>query len=94
MVSYDNQTRECRFDPTWFKNASTEAVSRVIWKSFAKKGKKVAPGTLLGTVVWNDGSRAKLKAPTGCRGTIEATNRRIEYDRLHKKPAQSAFRLM
>jgi len=79
-----------RFVVPWFASRSLAAV-KVSWN--IKGGETVSPGDELAVLTWDDGTTEELKAPTGCQGTVEATNRRIEFVRLGKRPSQWALRL-
>ena len=92
ILTHDSTTREARFVPAHFDEPSGEFVEIIRWD--VKKGSSVRRGTLLGRIFWSDGTFEKMKPPSGCSGVIAATNRRIDYERLHRSPAQIAFRLL
>ncbi|MFW6067313.1 MAG: hypothetical protein ACOC97_03175 [Myxococcota bacterium] len=91
MWYYDSRDDIVWFDRARFASAPDD-VAMVRWARDAKHGKRVRPGTELARLIWMDGSEEPLRAPSGCHGTIDATNRRIVYERLGATK-QFAFRL-
>ncbi len=89
-VTYNSVIREAHFVPSHFDDPQA-FVEIIRWE--VKGGSRIRAGTLLGNIFWSDGTFEELKSPQGCSGEIAATNRRIRYERLHRPPAQIAFRL-
>jgi len=92
MVIYDPINRELRTVPDFFvaRNSSMELLS---WRKGIKGGVKIKENTELADIFWDDGKKNVLKAPTGCAGIIQSTNRRILYENLHIPPSQWLLRL-
>ena len=92
MVTYDPINRELRTVPDFFaaRNSSIELLS---WRKGIKKGTEIKENTELADIYWDDGTKDVLKAPTGCAGIIESTNRRIKYEILHIPQPQWLLRL-
>ena len=91
-LTYESKNREVYFVIDYFKQKPAAAV-RVSWKGGIGRDATVAVGDVLATLKWSDGTEEELKAPGGCNGTIEATNRQIRYDLLTRAPSQWAARL-
>jgi hypothetical protein len=92
MLSFDGVNREVRFVPRYF-NDEPANVLVVSWEIGMKAGAVISSGTKLATIKWDDGDQTMMHAPTGANGTVKATNRRIEYESLHRSPAQIALTL-
>lgn len=86
---FDSENRELRFVSPWFA-AQPSAANTIAWS--VKNGSNVAGGDVIGTLSWDNGTQEPLIAPAGCSGTVEASNRRIDYALLDKRPAQWAIR--
>ena len=93
MLSYDAVNREVSFVPSYF-NAAAASVLVVSWKIGIRSGAVIAAGTMLATIKWDDGTETVMQAPAGANGTVQATNRRILYERLHRPPSQRALTLV
>ena len=83
LVVWDADNRELRTNRVEIAGRD-HAVRRVSWEPGIRAGAVVAPGDLLATMRWDLGPPEPLNAPPGCAGVIEATNRRIDYERLHR----------
>jgi len=92
MLTFSTATHEASFLPSYFK-AAAGSVQKIRWADGIKNGAVIRQGTKLATIVWDDGSEIVMTPPPGCSGTIQATNRRITYETLHRSPAQLALRL-
>ena len=91
-LTYESKNREVYFVIDYFKKKPAAPV-RVSWKGGISRDATVAVGDVLATLKWSDGSEEELKAPGGCNGMIETTNRQIQYALLTRAPAQWAVRL-
>ncbi len=91
-LTYESKNREVYFVIDYFKQKPAAAV-RVSWKGGIGRDTTVVVGDVLATLKWSDGTEEELKAPGGCNGMIEATNRQIKYALLTRAPAQWAARL-
>ena len=92
MLSFDDGTREVSFIPSYFE-AAPAGVLVVSWEPGIKSGALIGEGTKLATIKWDDGTQTSMNAPQGAEGTVQATNRRILYERLDRPPAQTALTL-
>ena len=90
--TYESKNREVYFVIDYFKQNPAAAV-RVSWKEGIGRDATISVGDVLATLAWSDGTVQDLKAPGGCNGVIEATNRQFKYERLTRPPAQWAVRL-
>jgi hypothetical protein len=93
MFSFDAGNKTLMFHPQFFAD-HPEAVVQVKWREGIRSGATIRVGSLLGIVIFNDGSRLFMKIPAGVSGTIAATNRAITYELLSVPPAQFALRLI
>lgn len=87
---FDRQNLELRFVAKYFAEVGVDGIT---WRDGIKSGARIAQGDVLADLYWADGITEALSAPTGCDGVIDATNRRIEFDTLGKRPSQWALRL-
>lgn len=93
MFSFDLGNKTLMFATAFFA-ARGEPVLQVRWATEIKQGALVQANTVLGFVLFNDGSRLIMTNPAEASGVIAATNRRIVYEELGVAPGQFAFRLI
>ena len=93
MLSFDAVSREVSFVPSYFR-AAAATVLVVSWEDGIKSGALIAGGAKLATIKWDDGTETTMSAPAGANGIVQATNRRILYERLHRPPSQKALTLV
>lgn len=83
-VSYDPQNRELRSVRFYFFDKD-EAVLQIRWKDGVKAGAHIQTNEILFTIVWEFSADQDVKAPAGCNGIVQRTNRRISYDELDEQ---------
>lgn len=83
-VSYDSTNRELRTVRKYFA-AKDAAVLQIKWKEGIRKDARIKPGRILAHIIWDGLPAEPVRAPAGCEGTIESTNRRIRYEFLHRR---------
>ena len=87
LVTYDRDTRELRSVPNSFEARGREVLS-VVWRPGIDAGARIAPGTELADIQWDDNSREPITAPNRCSGKIDSVNRDITFENLPFEPSQ------
>lgn len=82
---YDPINRELRTVPSFFNNG--KAYAGFVRARGVGVGAQVAPGQVLGSLYWIDGTTLPLVVPDGCHGEIESFGHVNEY-RIHRRPSQ------
>jgi hypothetical protein len=84
-VVYEAANRELKTRKDYFAQIHKSVIG-IEWAEGIVVGVEIKPGQLLAEIVWDDGSKTPIKAPSKCRGRIELINGQIEYEWLHKEP--------
>jgi hypothetical protein len=54
------------------------------WENGIDVGAEIRSGQLLAQIVWDDGTKTPILAPSECTGRIDWKNGQIAYEWLHK----------
>ena len=88
-VSFDKLNRELRTVRFYFRNKQ-ESVLKIHWAAGISRGTTIEAGDLLAKIEWRKSGFEDIRAPRGCAGTVERTNRNITAIKLKKE----SFRLL
>ena len=80
-VVYDTANQELRTVRFYFKEQN-DIVLSFKWESDIKAGATVQPGQKLAELRWESQEPTAIIAPPGCNGTVEKSNRRIDFEKL------------
>lgn len=84
-VVYEAANRELKTRKDYFAQIQKPVIG-IEWAEGVEVGAEIKPGHLLAEIVWDDGSKTPMNAPSKCTGRIEWKNGQIEYEWLHKEP--------
>jgi hypothetical protein len=84
-VVYETANRELKTRKDYFAQIHKSVIGIELAEGIGV-GAEIKPGQLLAEIVWDDGSKTPIKAPSKCKGKIDLINGQIEYEWLHKEP--------
>jgi hypothetical protein len=82
-VVYEAMNRELRTVRQYFMVRGIP--EDIPWEADIVEGDCIAPGKLLGHIIWASAPAEGLRAPAECAGRIEWIERRIPYEVLHRR---------
>ena len=84
-VTFDKLNRVLRTVRFHFRDKH-ESVLKIHWESGISRGANIKEGQLLAQIEWRKSGFEDIRAPKGCSGRVERTNRNIPPIKLKREP--------
>ena len=84
-VVYETANRELKTKKDYFARIGKPVIG-IEWEGNITVGAEVGKGQRLAHLVWDDGTKTPMDAPSNCTGRIEWKNGQVEYEWLHLEP--------